>query len=217
MGIVYSASVGLEKLLLRAFAEEWTVVGKENVPPEGRLIVVPNHVSNADPSMVATALPRPIKFLAKDSLFAHPISRWFFNAYGAYPVKRGSIDVGAYRWARKLLEADKALVLFPEGKRGVNGLGPGLPGVTRLALATGASLLPVGVTGTEKLGPTYRVFYPTGRITVTIGKPFKLPASDGPPGKESVAQFTEQIMRSIAELLPPSYRGIYADPIAEVD
>ena len=215
MGIVYSGSVGLEKLLLRAFAEDWTVVGKENVPLKGRLIVVPNHVSNADPSMVATALPRSIKFLAKDSLFRHPISRWFFNSYGAYPLKRASIDVGAYRWARKVLAAEQALVLFPEGKRGVDGLGPGLPGVTRLALATGAPLLPVGITGTAHLGPFYRVLYPTGRIAVTIGKPFKLQATDGSIDKESVARFTEQIMRSIADLLPQSYRGIYADSNVE--
>jgi 1-acyl-sn-glycerol-3-phosphate acyltransferase len=217
MGVVYSSSIGLEKLLLRAFAEDWTVTGKENVPKKGRLIVVPNHVSNADPSMVATALPRSIKFLAKDSLFRHPISRWFFNSYGAYPLKRASIDVGAYRWALKILAAEQALVLFPEGKRGVNGMGPGLPGVTRLALSMDAHLLPVGITGTGHLGPFYRVFYPTGRIAVTIGKPFKLPAPDGPPDKETVARLTEQIMRSIAELLPQSYRGIYADPIAEDD
>jgi 1-acyl-sn-glycerol-3-phosphate acyltransferase len=215
MGVVYSGSIGLEKLLLRAFAEDWTVTGKENVPKEGRLIVVPNHVSNADPSMVATALPRSIKFLAKDSLFRHPISRWFFNSYGAYPVKRASIDVGAYRWARKILAAEQALVLFPEGKRGVNGLGPGLPGVTRLALSTGAPLLPVGITGTENLGPFYRVFYPTGRIAVTIGKPFTLDAPEGSTDKETVARLTEQIMRRIADLLPESYRGIYADPSLE--
>jgi 1-acyl-sn-glycerol-3-phosphate acyltransferase len=212
MGIVYRGSIGLEKLLLKAFADEWTVTGKENVPLDGGLIVVPNHVSNADPSMVATAFPRPVQFMAKDSLFAHPISRWFFNAYGAYPLKRSSIDVGAYRWARKLLEAERALVLFPEGKRGVNGLGPGLPGVARLALATGCPLLPVAVTGTEHLGPWYRVFYPTGRLTITIGKPFTLPAADGPPDKVAVARHTEQIMLRIAELLPESYRGIYAEP-----
>lgn len=211
MSIVYRASIGLEKLLLRAFTDEWTVTGRKNVPPDGGLIVVPNHMSNTDPSMVATAFPRQVQFMAKDSLFDHPISRWFFNSYGAYPLKRSSIDVGAYRWARKLLDAERALVLFPEGTRCVNGLGPGLPGVARLALATGTPLLPVAVTGTAHLGPWYRVLYPTGHISVTIGKPFTLPAADGPPGKDAVTRYTQQIMLSIAELLPESYRGVYAD------
>ncbi len=217
MGIVYRASIGLEKLLLRTFADKWAVVGTENVPHTGRLIVVPNHVSNADPSMVATALPRPVQFLAKDTLFHHPVSRWFFNSYGAFPLKRAGIDVGAYRWARKVLDADRALVLFPEGKRGVNGLGPGLPGVVRLALATDTPLLPVAVTGTTHLGPWWRVLYPTGSIMVTIGEPFTLPTDEISPDRETVANLTEQIMRRIAELLPESYRGVYADSTAETD
>lgn len=215
MGFIYRGSVGLEKFLLRVFADEWTVTGMENVPLEGRLIVVPNHLSYADPSLVATALPRPVRFLAKASLFEKSIPRWFFTAYGAHPLKRATIDVGAYRWARKLLEADEALVLFPEGTRGKHGLGPGLPGVARLALATGSPLLPVGVTGTNHLGNWYRVLSPTGRIRVNIGRAFTLPEVDGPPDKKTVNDFTGQIMRRIADLLPQSHRGLYADTTPE--
>ena len=210
MRLLYRACILTEKTLLAAMASEWTVTGKENVPRSGRLIVVANHLSYADPSMVATALPRPVRFLAKDTLFEHPISRWFLTTYGAHPLRRGSMDVRAYRWARRILESDRALVLFPEGTRGDGGLGPGQPGVARLALATGSPLLPVSVTGTAHMGPWWRVLCPSGRIRVRIGEPFRLPAPDGPPSRETLTDLTDRIMLSIAALLPESYRGAYA-------
>ena len=215
MRLLYRSCVGLENLLLRIIAREWTVEGRDNVPSKGRLIVVPNHLSYADPSMVATALTRPVRFLAKDTLFENAVSRWFLSTYGAFPLSRGSIDVRAYRWARSVLEADEALVLFPEGTRGVGGLGHGQPGVARLALATGSPLLPVGVTGTAHLGPWWRVLCPTGRIRVNIGEPFSLPKIEGPPAKRTVSLLTEEIMRRIADLLPESYRGIYAGSVVD--
>ena len=216
MRLLYRGCIGLENLLLRVMAREWTVEGRDNVPAKGRLIVVPNHLSYADPSMVATALTRPVRFLAKDTLFEHPVSRWFLTTYGAFPLNRGSIDVRAYRWARSVLESDEALVLFPEGTRGAGGLGPGQPGVARLALATGSPLLPVGVTGTAHLGPWWRVLCPTGRIRVRIGEPFCLPSVEGPPDKRTVTLLTEEIMRRIADLLPDSYRGVYEEPAGDV-
>ena len=217
MRLLYLGCIGLENLLLRIIAGEWTVEGRDNVPAKGRLIVIPNHLSYADPSMVATALTRPVRFLAKDTLFRHPVSRWFLTTYGAFPLSRGSIDVGAYRWARSVLEAEEALVLFPEGTRGTGGLGHGQPGVARLALATGSPLLPVGVTGTAHLGPWWRVLCPTGRIRVKIGEPFCLPKVEGPPAKHTVTQSTEEIMHRIADLLPESYRGAYAGPARDGD
>lgn len=215
MRLLYRSCIGLENLLLRVTAREWTVEGRANVPSKGRLIVVANHLSYADPSMVATALTRPVRFLAKDTLFENPVSRWFLSTYGAFPLSRGSIDVRAYRWARSVLEADEALVLFPEGTRGGAGLGHGQPGVARLALATGSPLLPVGVTGTAHMGPWWRVLCPTGRIRVNIGEPFSLPKIEGPPAKRTVNLLTEEIMRRIADLLPESYRGIYAGTVGD--
>ena len=210
MGLLYRGCILLEKTLLRAFASEWTVHGKGNVPRSGRLIIVPNHISYADPSMVATALPRPARFLAKDTLFDHPISRWFLTTYGAFPLSRGQIDIRAYRWARSVLEADGALVLFPEGTRGSGVLGQGQPGVARLALATGSTLLPVGVTGTAHLKSWWEVLHPTGRIGVNIGEPFRLSAPTDPPDKQTVTDMTDEIMRRIAALLPEAQRGRYA-------
>lgn len=209
IGFVYRGSVGLQKFLLGVFADAWTVSGVNNVPLTGRLIVVANHLSYADPSVVATALPRPVQFLAKDTLFANPISGWFLRSYGAYPIKRTSIDVAAYRWARRLLEADKALVIFPEGTRGRSGLRSGLPGVTRLALATCSPLLPVGITGTSHLGAPYRLLCPTGRIGVNIGEPFSLPNVDQTVNKEIVNQLTNDVMCRISALLPAHLRGVY--------
>lgn len=206
---MYRGSVELQKFLLGVFADTWTVSGLNNVPLTGRLIVVANHLSYADPSVVATALPRPVQFLAKDTLFANPISNWFLRSYGAYPINRSSIDIAAYRWARRLLEADKALVIFPEGTRGRSGLRPGLPGVTRLALATSSPLLPVGITGTAHLGAAYRVLYPTGSISVNIGEPFSLPDVDQDVDKDNVNQLTDDIMNRVSELLPSDFRGVY--------
>ena len=214
MDLLYHACNVAQKGTLHAFAD-WKVTGRENVPSVGPLIVVANHQSNFDPPLLAPSIPRRIRFLAKDSLFKGPaIAGWFLRGYGAFPLNRTGVDVRAHRWALDQLRRDQVIALFPEGTRSRGGMKRARPGVVRLALTTQASILPVGITGTERLGTWVRVLNPTGRITVTIGRPFTLPVIEGKPSPAVMESLTEMVMRQVADLLPESYRGVYGEPEA---
>jgi 1-acyl-sn-glycerol-3-phosphate acyltransferase len=139
-----------------------------------------------------------------------PIANWFLRSYGAFPLNRDGVDITAHRWSVAHLKSGGALALFPEGTRNPRGMGHAHPGVARLALSTKTRLLPVGITGTERLGSVLRVFNPTGRIRMNIGEPFELPPVEGRPGKDEMEALTGMIMRRIAALLPDEYRGMYS-------
>ena len=196
------------RMVLRLFAH-WEVSGSQNVPPMGPLIVVANHQSNIDPALLGASLSRNLFFLAKETAFSNPPARWLLNNYGAYPLKRGKIDIAAIRWALTKLSTDKTIVLFPEGTRSPGKMKKALSGVTLLALKSGAPILPVGITGTERLGPIVRVAFPTGNIRVNIGQVFSLPVIHGKLEKPQLDSMTSMIMERIAALLPESYHGVY--------
>ena len=208
MGIAYPVSNFLLRGALRTLAD-WDVVGRENVPPRGPLIVVANHQSNSDPPLLGATFKRRLYFLAKDGLFRGPIATWFFRSYGAFPMRRSGLDVEAMRWAMNLLSKDKALVIFPEGTRSLHKMKKGLPGVALLAVKSQAPLLPVGITGTERLGSLLRVAWPTGHLKVNIGQPFSLPVIEGKLERAQLNALTDMIMRRVAMQLPESYRGVY--------
>lgn len=193
---------------LRLFAG-WKVEGRENVPPMGPVIVVANHMSNFDPSLISTSFPRRIWFLAKRELFKGP-GKWFFSTYGAYPVNRSGTDATAYRWALNKLARDQCVVIFPEGTRSPSGgMKKAQPGVVRLAMKSQATIVPVGITGTERLKSVLRVFYPTGQLHVNIGQPFTLPDVEGKPSTAVLQSMADMIMYRIALMLPDEYRGVY--------
>ena len=194
--------------MLRLLAD-WRVSGRENVPPMGPLIVVANHRSNFDPSLLSTSLPRRIRFLAKEDLFRQPLARWFLRSYGAHPLNRGRVDVSAYRWTLDQLALDRAVVLFPEGTRSRGGMKKAKTGVARIAIKTQAPILPVGITGTERLRSPARVFNPTGTLRVNIGTVFTVPNIEGRLAVEVLDSITSMIMQRVAALLPPDQRGAY--------
>jgi 1-acyl-sn-glycerol-3-phosphate acyltransferase len=187
----------------------YEVVGVEHVPVDGPLIVVANHLNNADPPLLGAAIPRPIRFMAKQELFetkAGAFYRWF----GAFPVRRFEADLAALRQAQGILKEGGVLGMFPEGHRSHgDGMGPPHPGTALIALRTGAPLLPIGITGTEAIR-TPTVLLRNPRIRVVLGEPFTLPAT-GRISAERVTEGTDEIMRRIAALLPPKYRGLYGD------
>ena len=206
--LAYRLSNWAFRRVLTWFAD-WQVEGGENVPPFGPLIVASNHLSNLDPPLLAVSIPRRLRFVAKRTLF-----RWglgvFLRAYGAYPVDRDGADAPAMLWALRLLQRDGTLVVFPEGHRNPRGgMRRGQPGLALLAIKSQAPILPVGIVGTEHLGPLWRVAFPTGRIRVHIGQPFTLPMVQGRVSREQLQALTDMVMERIALLLPPAYRGVY--------
>lgn len=207
---LYRICIPLQRMVLRVFAD-WKVNGVENVPPMGPLIIIANHQSNFDPPLLSASLPRRVYFLAKSGLFMGPFVTWFLNSYGAFPVNREGADVRAYRWVLSQLRAGKPVVLFPEGTRSRYGMMKAKPGIAQIALQSQASILPVGIVGTHRLGTWMRVFNPTGKITVNIGQVFSVPPIEGRPSKELLDSISDMIMQRVAMQLPEEIRGVYRD------
>ncbi len=197
------------KALLMSFSR-WKVKGKENVPKTGPLIVAANHLNLADSPLLSASIPRKIAFMVKEELYYSPRGGVFIRSFGAFPVNRDESDRGAVRQALKILESGKVLGMFPEGTRSSNAkMQPANVGVSFIALHSGAHILPVGISGTEKIKGVKEVVFGHPHITVNIGKPFTPPLSNGKRKKTELAEFTNFIMTQIAELLPPSYQGAY--------
>ena len=198
-----------QRITLRLFSD-WQVTGAENIPPMGPVILVVNHQSNIDPALLAVSVPRRAWFLAKADIFRGPIAVWFLKSWGGFALNREGVDVRAYRWVLNKLEQGDVVAVFPEGTRNPGGMKKAKSGVVQLALRTQAPLVPVGITGTERLGTWLRVLNPTGRLRVNIGRPFSIPTVEGKPSPELLESLTDMVMRRVAEMLPESYRGVYA-------
>ncbi|MDA0770593.1 MAG: hypothetical protein BZY79_03520 [SAR202 cluster bacterium Casp-Chloro-G4] len=199
----------LQRATLKLFAK-WEVVGRENIPPMGPLIIIANHQSNMDPPMLVASLTRRIQFLAKSTVFSNFITRWLLSMYGAFPLDREKdVDIAAYRWVLSQLREGKPVVLFPEGTRSPGGMIKAKSGFAQIALHAQAPILPIGITGTETMGSWTRVFFPTGKLKINIGTVFSLPDVQGKPNKEIIDSFADMIMDRVAQLLPEDYRGVY--------
>ena len=191
------------------------VIGAENVPRRGGLIIVSNHLNNADPGMVGGFVGRRVVFMAKDEMFHWPIFGLYVRLIGAFPVRRFEADLRALRRAVQLVRRGEALVMFPEGTRSKTGsMTPGHPGTAMVALRTGAPILPVAVTGTEvvRLPSVFFRSFRLVRVRMVIGEPFFLPSISRPKA-EDYERCTEMIMGRIAALLPPQYRGHYQNKV----
>ena len=184
--------------------------GVENVPPFGPLIVVSNHMSDIDPSILAVTIKRRLWFLCKYEAFRTFAKRRFLYAYGAFPINREKADFAALKWGVKKLKSNEVLVLFPEGHINYGQMIKAKQGVVRIIQMTDATILPVAITGTERFEHNVMsIFKPTGKITCTIGSPFSLPKIEGKITPEVMDSLNEIIMERIANLLPDKYRGVY--------
>jgi 1-acyl-sn-glycerol-3-phosphate acyltransferase len=191
------------------------VVGAENMPRKGGVILACNHLNNADPGLIGVSFRRRFAFMAKAEMFEWLLWGGYVRLVGAFPVRRFEADLAALRKASQLLKRGLALMMFPEGTRSKTGtMAAGHPGTAMLALRTGVPIVPLAITGTEVVELPAAFFRPFRRVKVRVlvGKPFFLPEA-ARLDSEVVRQGTELIMTRIAGLLPESYRGYYRDRV----
>jgi glycerol-3-phosphate dehydrogenase (NAD(P)+) len=154
-------------------------IGREHIPASGGVILAPNHRSFLDPWVVGICLRRPVYFVAKQELFQKRWMGWFLNSLGAFPIRRGEADAEAMETARLLVERGQAVLIFPEGTRIRRGsLGDAKRGVGRLALETGAPVVPIAVLGTERARRAF-IVRPC-KVRVRCGRPLTFPRVESP-------------------------------------
>ena len=200
----------LLKILIRR-----KVKGKENLPPNGAIIAVCNHVHLVDPLIhIISILPRDSIFMAKEELFRTwpmPLFPLLMNIAEAYPVhRRGTLEEReeALRKAEKVLAEGLVFGIYPEGTRSRTAkLKTAYHGVAKIALGSGAPLIPVGIYGTEKLKGIGWISRP--EVTVSFGKPFNLPIVGAAPTNSQFQELTGFIMEQLCTVLPPEYHGRY--------
>ena len=210
MNLVYGTSIFMLRHSLKLFSN-WTVEGIENVPEQGSILVVGNHLSNVDPGLLSASFPRQIQFMAKHTLFANPIARRFFLAYGAFPISDNGKEFSSIQKSLDILGTGGVVGMFPEGGRNPSGLGKAMLGAGMIAIRSGVPVLPVDITGTENLGHWIRVCNPTGSLNVKIGKPFNVTTSKTKKVRDNLENVADTIMENIAALLPQEYRGVYSE------
>lgn len=199
-------------LFLRLLARLLTrmrIQGMENTPQQGPVLVVSNHLGDADLVLGIAFADRQLDAIAKADLYDFPLLGWLMEAYGVIWVHRGQPDRRALRAALQGLSEGRMIAIAPEGRESLTGeLEEGTPGAAYLALKSGASILPVTFTGTEnrRLYANLKRLRRT-EISLTIGKPFYLTQTGS--WRQAVEQGTLQIMHTLAQQLPPEYRGVY--------
>lgn len=183
------------------------VIGYENIPLTGPVLIASNHLSNLDPPLLGVAVRgRPLNFMAKAGLFKFAPFAWLLRALNVFPIKRGSPDRKAIRRAISLLKEGQAFCLFPEGTRSHNGkLGRGQPGagmiISQAQKSQGLSIIPARIRGSELAMPRGALFIRPKHVEVKFGPPVALDKIDGQgQSKEVYQQIVDTVMEEIGKL-----------------
>jgi 1-acyl-sn-glycerol-3-phosphate acyltransferase len=206
------------RLLARALVRlltRTTVVGQAHTPLHGPLLVTFNHLGHLDAVVLIAALPLNVEAIALSDLLRVPVTGLILRLYGVIAVHRDAFDRAVVEQALDVLNHGGVLALAPESRMSVTGaLEQARNGAAYLALKSGATILPVALTGTANQS-IYSAWkkWRRPRLTMTIGEPYALPAPplNGQERKQSLTDASTMIMARIAALLPPEYRGVYAD------
>ncbi len=188
----------------------WRVLGVENVPVTGPVILAANHVSFADPPVIGSALPRAISYLARDTLFDSPGLGWLIRQLNAVPVDRDGGGASGLKAILDRLHAGGGIILFPEGTRSPDGrLQSARSGVGLTVIKSEAPVVPVRLFGMFEAWPRSRALPRPGRITLKFGRPVDFSALRAearccpkPRLKAIYQQVTDEIMGAIDRLDP---------------
>ena len=213
--LLYGLSRGAVNLLLR-FGQKLTVEGADNIPSEGPAIIAPNHLSVHDSTVLLGVLPRLTRFVGKAEYVEDWTTRFVFTALGNIPVDRADAASGsaALDSAAAVLAQGDLFGIFPEGTRSRDGLlHKGKTGVARLALRTGAPIIPVGLIGTDELqspdDPITTMHFGK-QVTVRFGEPLTVDRYAARPDQAlAPRQMTDDLMFEIAQLSGQTYVDEY--------
>jgi 1-acyl-sn-glycerol-3-phosphate acyltransferase len=190
------------------------VSGLSNIPADGAVILAANHLSVVDSIVVPIVCPRPVYYLAKAEYFRHPVIGPLLTGLNNIPVNRsgGREALLAIDAAVPVLEAGNVLGIHPEGTRSPDGrLYRGRPGTVKLALDTGATIVPVGLIGTERIHPIGARLPRLASCQVIFGEPMDLsPYRAEPANAKLLREVTLKMMRRIAKLTGQEYVPRYA-------
>jgi 1-acyl-sn-glycerol-3-phosphate acyltransferase len=149
-------------------------IGREHIPAEGPVIIAANHRSFLDPFVIGTMARRPMYYMAKRELFRHRLQAWLLSSLGAFPVNRGGHDEESIETAKAILRRGEIVLIFPEGTRTRPGaLGKPKRGIGRIALETGAPVVPVAVIGTEDVRKGWRIR--PRKVRIRAGRALRFP------------------------------------------
>ena len=176
--------------------------GIHHIPASGPVIIVPNHVTFADPVLISIPVRRRVHYMAWNVLFGVHGLAWLIRRLRAFPVEIESPDPKATRECVRLLQAGEAVMIFPEGGRSVDGrLQRFKPGAFRLACSLGVPLLPVTIVGGHEAWPPGRTLPRPGRLTITYH-----PLITPPPSQD---------VKRAARMMAPEVRGVVASALPD--
>jgi len=177
-------------------------IGRENVPKDGPLVLAPNHFSQMDHFFVGVYLRRKIRFMAKSQLFGPPVLTYIYKHGGVFPVRRGHQDEEAFKTAYELIDQGEMLLVYAEGGRSRSGeLGEPKPGIGRIALESGAPIVPVAIHGSARVRRWKRLSFP--KVTVQFGEPISFPV-EPEPSRERQLEVATEIFDRVREM----YEGL---------
>jgi 1-acyl-sn-glycerol-3-phosphate acyltransferase len=177
-------------------------IDRENVPKQGPLILAPNHFSQMDHFFIGLYLRRKIRFMAKSQMFGPPVLTYVYKHGGVFPVRRGHKDEEAFLTAATILDQGGMLLVYSEGGRSRSGeLGEPKPGIGRIALESGAPVVPVAIHGSAGVRRWKRFRFP--KVTVRFGEPIAFPTEDA-PSRERQLEVAGEIAARVREM----YEGL---------
>lgn len=194
-----------EAVRLVASLYAWTLlraraIGAQNVPETGPAILAPNHFSYMDHFLIAIFVRRKVRFMAKSQLFT-PVARWVYLQGGVFPVRRGARDEEAFITAEAILDRSGVIAMYPEGGRSRTGelQEQAKPGIGRLALQSGAPVVPIAILGSSKIRNWKRLRFPS--VQVQYGEPLHFEREPGA---------TRERQQEVADAIFAEIRALYA-------
>ena len=175
--------------------------GRRNIPCQGGVLVVSNHQSHFDPPLVGIGVPRPLNYLARDTLFRFAPFGWLIRTVNAFPIDREGVGLAGIKESLRRLKRGEMVLIFPEGTRTHNGrISPFRPGFTALAVRSKAAILPVAIDGAFEAFPRGRTWPGPGRIRVHFGVPLMPDEIAGRDERELLAEVERRVRACHAKI-----------------